>query len=71
MNKKKSAIMIVRKDKRTRPPKHSSILQLPIVSEYKYLGMLVDDSASLKPQAAQLRNKIKQFKFQLSLQWAN
>ena len=48
INKIKSGIIQVRKDRRTPRPIARSYMGYPIVDEYKYLGVLIDSSLSLQ-----------------------
>ena len=48
INKAKSGIIQVRKDRRTPRPIARSYMGYPIVDEYKYLGVLIDSSLSLQ-----------------------
>ena len=43
VNKKKSAVMIIRNDRRTPMPIKKEIRGYPIVQHYKYLGVELDD----------------------------
>lgn len=54
VNKEKSGIIIIRSDRRTRVVGNIDTCGYPIVQEYKYLGVLIDDCVTLK-----LEKKIK------------
>lgn len=49
INFTKSAIMIIRPDKRTKWPNIKTIKGIPVVEQYQYLGITMDDSGSFKP----------------------
>ena len=48
MNKQKSAVMCVRVDRRTPMPNFEQVIGIPVVPEYKYLGVTLDDCGSVK-----------------------
>ena len=47
INYEKSGILQIRKDKRTHMPFESHILKFPVVENFKYLGLMIDDSLKL------------------------
>ena len=49
INPQKSGIMVVRKDRRTHEFKTDSWREIPLVNEYKYLGLMITDSLKLLP----------------------
>ena len=70
MNKQKSGILVLRVDRRTPlPARFTSTNGIPVVSSYKYLGLLVDDCMDLKPLQASLKAKIRTLKYQVALTW--
>ena len=48
MNKGKSAIMAIRVDKRTPPIKEKEFEGIPVVEQYVYLGVLIDDTMQMR-----------------------
>lgn len=46
LNKKKSAIMAVRKDHHTPAPGYINLHGIPLVTEYRYLGVLADEKGT-------------------------
>ena len=44
VNKDKSGIMCVRVDKRTPQPNFTNVRGIAIMTEYKYLGIMIDDT---------------------------
>ena len=71
VNYKKSAIMQIRKDRRTPTRLESTLAGFPVVTEYKYLGVIIDDALNLemdvkkkKSLEAQLRRASWIFKTQ-------
>ena len=48
LNKNKSAILAVRLDKRTRQVKDSHIQGIPIVENFSYLGVHLNDNITFK-----------------------
>ena len=64
VNKAKSGIIQVRKDRRTPNPILRSFRGYPLVDQYKYLGVMIDNSLSLRME---LQNK-KQIERQLIVQ---
>ena len=44
INKDKSGIIMIRADRRTPKHKEAQIKGYPVVTEYKYLGVMIDDS---------------------------
>ena len=71
MNYQKSGVMAVRVDRRTPVYKaRSTVLQVPVVTQYKYLGLLLDDCGDMKPLSSSLKSLMTAYKRQLSLSWA-
>ena len=69
MNPKKSAIMKTGKA-RNKCPKTKSIMEIPIVNEYKYLGGLLKNDLSIKSHISQVQRKIDFIRFRLSsIRW--
>ena len=58
INKKKSAIMTIRVDKRTVMNKMSHINNYPLLNSYKYLGVHIDDALQFKDGKA-YKNKLQ------------
>ena len=52
INFDKSGIMVLRADRRTRRIQEDHIGKLPVVSNYKYLGILFDDSLKFDYEVA-------------------
>ena len=71
VNNKKSGIIKLRVDRRTKAPPYNHIQGIPVVSSYKYLGVRVDDCAMLREQNSSIKLKLRQLKRQLAMQWAN
>ena len=67
INYSKSAIMIVKVDKRTKHPGVNAIKGIPVVDSYTYLGIEFDDSMRFKPLLHKLKNKVKTFKRHLAV----
>ena len=57
INPQKSGIMVVRKDRRTHEFKTDSWREIPLVNEYKYLGLMITDSLKLLPLYKELQKK--------------
>ena len=49
LNKSKSAILAIRVDRRTPKFELSHICGIPVVTEVKYLGVILDDCGDAKP----------------------
>ena len=49
LNKEKSAILVLRVDRRTPKFELSHICGIPVVTEVKYLGVILDDCGDAKP----------------------
>ena len=64
VNKAKSGIMVVRKDRRTPNPIQRSYRGYPLVDQYKYLGVLIDNCLNLQMEV----QKKKQIERQLVTQ---
>ena len=71
MNNAKSGIMAIRADRRTPMWKAKTIKEIPVVSEYKYLGLIIDDCGDMKPLNGKLKSLQKAFKQQISMSWAH
>ena len=56
LNKEKSGILVIRADRRTRFQPHE-FFGIKTVEQYRYLGVVVDDCASLKPLGMTLNAK--------------
>ena len=67
INYSKSAVMIVRVDKRTKHPGVNSIMGIPLVDRYTYLGIEFDDSMRFQPMLAKLKGKVKTFQRHLAI----
>jgi hypothetical protein len=52
INKSKSAVLVIRNDKRTRDPEYTSINGYPIRNDYNYLGVKFTDTGSTKSHTA-------------------
>ena len=48
INRAKSGIMCIRKDARTPNPIETTLREYPIVNQYKYLGVMIDNCLNLK-----------------------
>ena len=70
LNYKKSAIMIIRPDRRTRWPNILNIRGIPVVETYKYLRVLLDDTGSFMPMQTEFNKKLRNYRRQLSLSWS-
>ena len=71
INTSKSAILPIRVDKRTPLSPYSKIKRIPVQDRYRYLGIEVDSSAAITPQARVLQTKLTSLGRKLSFQWAN
>ena len=58
INRSKSGILEVRKDKRTPITKATVLKGIPIVTEYKYLGVMVDDCLNTVPERQKKNKKL-------------
>ena len=56
INKRKSGIMIIRQDRRTKEEKQKEIQGYPIVTHYKYLGVELDDCLNLSVERENKKN---------------
>ena len=63
VNKAKSGIFALRKDNRTKMPIITDIRGIKLVSEYKFLGVKLTDSANIKLFKKDTNDKLRQFKF--------
>jgi hypothetical protein len=70
INKKKSAIMAVRQDRRTPLPKIEECRGIAVVTHYKYLGITLDDCCNFGPAIKEAKKKESNFKRLVSLTWA-
>ena len=70
MNYEKSGIMAIRVDRRTPQFRASKICNVPVVSQYKYLGLVIDDCGDMKPLNQTLKAQMTAFKRQISMSWA-
>ena len=52
-------------------PNFVSFRGIPVSSEYKYLGIRLDDCGTVKPALKHLNQNLRKFKSALSLIWAN
>ena len=43
---------------------------MPVVSQYKYLGLVIDDCGDMKPLNQTLKAQMTAFKRQISMSWA-
>ena len=69
INKKKSGIIKFKK-KDSNQPQEQEIEGIPIVKQYKYLGIIIDQKMSMEPQLEFLKNKIeKGMKLVRILRW--
>ena len=48
INRSKSGIMCIRKDARTPNPMETSLREYPMVNQYKYLGVMIDNCLNLR-----------------------
>ena len=71
INKSKSALMHIRSSHRTPNPPVAPIGGIPIVTEYKYLGVLVDDILTFQPFESNIKDKLKTYKSQIDFSWTN
>ena len=55
MNKKKSAILELRVDRRTRNTFNKTFMGIPVVTEQKYLGVIIDDCLNYRIQRTHLK----------------
>ena len=62
--------MIIRHDRRTKWKHLQSIKGIPVVAEYKYLGITMNDTGSFKPLHKELNRRLTSYKRQLSMCWA-
>jgi len=59
INDTKSGILIHRVNRRSKTPDYKSILGIPIVKEYRYLGIVIDDRLFLDAEVEE-KKKIEQ-----------
>ena len=71
VNRAKSGVMAIRVDRRTPLFRERTIGGIPVVSEYKYLGLVLDDCGDLKPLNQTLKATLKSYKQQVSMSWAH
>jgi hypothetical protein len=71
INKKKSGLLIMRADKRTPERLTGEYKGFPIVSQYKYLGIVIDNDLTLRAETKTMKQKEKNMKHLASLAWAN
>ena len=57
INYEKSGILQIRYDRRTHAPMNSHLMKFPIVTSFKYLGILIDDSLKLDVDLEARRTK--------------
>ena len=61
INKKKSAILILRQDNRTKYNKGSTIFGIPIVNEAKYLGIYLNATGDYRYEKQAQQKKLIEF----------
>ena len=71
MNCAKSGVMAVRVDRRTPMLPVEKVRGVPVVSQYKYLGLVLDDCGDLKPLNQTLKATLRSYKQQVSMSWAH
>ena len=72
INKKKSGIMFFKKRKTKQKENDNMILGYPIVNEYKYLGIYLDDRMNLNRHIEHIKEKIiKGMKMAQIIKWKN
>lgn len=69
LNYLKSATMIIRPDRRTKLH-HKTIKNIPVVESYKYLGIVIDDTAWFTPLKEELDSRLRSYKRQLGMCWS-
>jgi hypothetical protein len=60
LNKEKSSALCMRVDKRTKAPTQTDISSIPIVPSAKYLGIIIDDSFTMKQEVSQRERQLVQ-----------
>ena len=58
INKKKSGIIFYKK-KKTKEEEEKEIMDYPIVREYKYLGVWIDEKLNFNKQMEEVEKKVK------------
>ena len=71
INYEKSAILKVRADRRTPGLPSNLIRKFPVKTQYTYLGVEIDDCLNFRPLTKKFKSKLKTFKSQLTMCWAN
>ena len=71
VNEGKSGTMEIRADRRTRPNLRAAVGGIPIVQSYKYLGLMIDDCATVRLATKKIRDAEKAFRHKLNLTWLN
>lgn len=71
INKNKSAVMVVRQDRRTPDYHHSHVKGIPVVTHYKYLGVHIDDALQYRITMQSITDKLTRFRSQIKLTWAS
>ena len=56
MNKNKSRVLVLRRDRRTRRKPYKDVLGIPVVSEARYLGVLMDDCLNFEADLQRRRD---------------
>ena len=60
LNKKKSGVLAIRADGRTRPIRIKSFDSIPVLQSYCYLGMLVSDSGRFSNYVSQKHKDLRE-----------
>jgi len=71
INKKKSGVLILRADRRTPERMKDDFKGYPILDNYKYLGLQIDNDLTLRIARDEMKTKEKKLKHLIKLAWAN
>ena len=71
VNYAKSGVMAIRVDRRTPLFREKTVGGVPVVAQYKYLGLVLDDCGDLKPLRKTLKTALAAHKQQISMSWAH
>ena len=61
LNLSKSAALLIRVDRRTPAYRARAIAGVPVVHQFRYLGVLIDDAISFKPMQQKFNQTVNTF----------
>ena len=61
----------MRQDKRTPMPEFNQVLGIKVVENYRFLGVTLNDTGTIIPVRKETNQKLRSFKHQLTMIWAN